>query len=169
MPKLPEPPLAPAVPRFKSRVGSGFLSWPLDPMKTIRAFIIGIMVFVGIAGCSTPSSKVASGQRPVSTTAAAVEDARRLYEMGRLDDAQHKLQAILAIEPDNPKAQYYLALVHRSQELKPQPRGYYQTIPQQPGDQWPNPYQADRSTGKTPSCRKWILFRLTSSERSSPA
>jgi len=101
-------------------------------MKTIRAFIISITVFVGIAGCSTLSPKVASSQRPVSTTAATVEDARRLYEMGRLDDAWHKLQAILAIEPDNQKAQYYLALVHRSQELKPQPRGYYQTIPQQP-------------------------------------
>ena len=100
-------------------------------MKTIRAFIIGITVLAGIAGCSAPSSKVASIQGPVSTTAATVEDARQLYEMGRLDDAQHKLQAVLVIEPDNQKAQYYLALVHRSQDLK-QPRGYYQTIPQQP-------------------------------------
>ena len=100
-------------------------------MKTIRAFIIGITVLAGIAGCSAPSSKVASIQGPVSTTAATVEDARQLYEMGRLDDAQHKLQAVLAIEPDNQKAQYYLALVHHSQDLK-QPRGYYQTIPQQP-------------------------------------
>jgi hypothetical protein len=105
-------------------------------MKTIRAFIIGITVFVGITGCSTPGPKVASNQRPVSTTAAMVEDARLLYEMGRLDDAQRKLQAVFEIEPDNQKAQYYLALVHRSQELsqnrQPQPRGYYQTIPQQP-------------------------------------
>jgi Tfp pilus assembly protein PilF len=101
-------------------------------MKTIRAFIIGVTVFVCIAGCSTPSPKVVRSQRPAPTTAATVEDARLLYEMGRLDDAQHKLQAVLAVEPDNQKAQYYLALVHRSQELKPQPRGYYQTIPQQP-------------------------------------
>ena len=119
--------------RFTPRVGGGsaFFVRPLDTMKTIRAFIIGITVLAGIAGCSAPSSKVASIQGPVSTTAATVEDARQLYEMGRLDDAQHKLQAVLVIEPDNQKAQYYLALVHRSQDLK-QPRGYYQTIPQQP-------------------------------------
>jgi len=98
-------------------------------MKTNRAFIIGITVFVGIAGCSMPSPKVVSSQRPVSTTAAAVEDARQLYEMGRIDDAKQKLQAVLAIEPDNKKAQYYMALIASTPR---QPTGYYQTIPQQP-------------------------------------
>ncbi len=101
-------------------------------MKTIRAFIIGITVFVGIAGCSTPSPKVASIQRPVSTSAATVEDARLLYEAGRLDDAQHKLEAVLKIEPDNKKAQYYMDLIASTRQQPPQPRGYYQTIPQQP-------------------------------------
>jgi Tfp pilus assembly protein PilF len=101
-------------------------------MKNIRAFIFGITVFVSIAGCSAPSPKVASSQRPVSTPAATVEDARYLYEAGRLDDAQHKLEAVLKVEPDNKKAQYYMDLIAAARKQSPQPRGYYQTIPQQP-------------------------------------
>jgi Tfp pilus assembly protein PilF len=101
-------------------------------MKTIRAFIVGITVFVCIAGCSKPSPKVASSQHPVSTPVATVEDAQRLYEMGRLDDAQHKLEAVLKVEPDNKKAQYYMDLIASTRQHPPQPRGYYQTIPPQP-------------------------------------
>ena len=132
--------MALAVPlsRFTSRVGGGsaFFVRPLHTIKTIRTFLVGIAVFVGIAGCSTPSPKVASSRPRDNTTTATVEDARLLYETGKLDDAWRKLQAVLEIEPDNQKAQYYLALVHHSQELSqnqpPTARGYYQTIPQQP-------------------------------------
>jgi Tfp pilus assembly protein PilF len=101
-------------------------------MQTIRAFIIGITVFVGIAGCSSASPKIATSQHQVSTTAATVEDARLLYEAGRLDDAQHKVEAVLKIEPDNKQAQYYMNLIATTRQQPRQPRGYYQTIPQQP-------------------------------------
>ena len=110
-------------------------------MKTIRSFLSIIVLLAAIAGCSAPSPKIASSQRPVSTassTSATVEDARLLYEMGKLDDAQRKLEAALGIEPDNKKAQYYLYLVYQTrakmQEAQdaPTPKGYYQTIPQQP-------------------------------------
>ncbi|MGH7953012.1 MAG: hypothetical protein ACREFE_14005 [Limisphaerales bacterium] len=101
-------------------------------MKTIRAFIIGITVVIGIAGCSTSSSKVATTRQIDSNTATMVEDARLLYEMGQLDAAEKKLQVVLAAEPANAKAHYYLDLVHQAANRKPQPLGYYQTIPQQP-------------------------------------
>ena len=107
-------------------------------MKPIQAFILGITLSVGIVVCSTSSPKVASSHRPDSSTAATVEDARLLYETGKLDDARRKLQAALKIEPENKKAQYYLALVYQcrakiqEQQDKPTPKGYYQTIPQQP-------------------------------------
>ena len=105
-------------------------------MKNIRAFIMGITLLLGLAGCSTPHPKTVTGVPSASTTATALEDGRLLYEMGKLDDSEQKLQAVLEIEPDNTQAQYYLALVHRAQYERqyrqPTPKGYYQTIPQQP-------------------------------------
>ena len=100
-------------------------------MKIIRAFIIVFTVIIGITGCSTPSPKVAS-RRSYSSTATMVDDARYLYEMGKLEAAEKKLQIVLQTEPHNAKAHYYLDLVHQAQQAKPQPRGYYQTFPQQP-------------------------------------
>src|SRR5687768_538000 len=80
-------------------------------MKSVR-FIISVTVLVGIAGCSTPTpNSPISHQSDFATTAAVVEDARRLYEMGKIDAAEQKLQSVLAIEPNNRKARYYLSLV----------------------------------------------------------
>ena len=107
-------------------------------MKTIRAFIISIMIFFGIAGCSTTSQKVASSQQPVSTTAETIEEARLLYESGKMDAAEKELNGVLAVEPKNPKANYYLAIVQQcranlqEQQTKPNPFGYYPTYPPKP-------------------------------------
>jgi beta-lactamase regulating signal transducer with metallopeptidase domain len=44
-----------------------------------------------------------------------VQDARLLYEMGKLDEAEAKLREALAEEPQNPAAHYYLSLVTEAQ------------------------------------------------------
>jgi lipoprotein NlpI len=103
-------------------------------MKTIRAFIFCITILIGIAGCSTSNQKITTGHQLDSTIAATIENARLLYESGRLNVARQELQSVLVIEPDNQAANYYLALVQKCQALnqEPAPLGYYQTIPQQP-------------------------------------
>ena len=45
------------------------------------------------------------------TSSDLVSDAKVLYEMGKLDDAETNLNAALAVNPDNTAAQYYLAQV----------------------------------------------------------
>ena len=105
-------------------------------MKTFRASIIGLTVLVGIAGCSTSTPKVRSSHRPDSTTVARVENARILYRMGKMDDAEQELQRVLAVQAGNPAALYYLVLIQKSRAKKQAredaiPHIYYQTIPQQ--------------------------------------
>jgi Tfp pilus assembly protein PilF len=105
-------------------------------MKTIRAFIFCITIFTGITGCSTSNQKITTGQQSDPTITATIENAQLLYESGRLNAARQELQSVLVIEPDNQAANYYLALIQKCQavnkEPAPAPRGYYQTIPQQP-------------------------------------
>jgi len=43
-----------------------------------------------------------------------VQDGRLLYEMGKLDDAEIKLNQALALNPDNPAAFYYLNLIEQA-------------------------------------------------------
>jgi tetratricopeptide (TPR) repeat protein len=43
-----------------------------------------------------------------------VQDGRLLYEMGKLDDAEIKLNQALALNPDNPAAYYYLNLIEQA-------------------------------------------------------
>jgi general secretion pathway protein D len=45
-------------------------------------------------------------------TATLVQDGRLLYELGRLDEAERKLEQALAQDPGNSSAAYYLSLVH---------------------------------------------------------
>ena len=107
-------------------------------MKNVRAFIIGVTVLVGIAGCSTPDPKSASGHQSEVTTAAKIEDARLFYEAGHIDAAEQILQSVLAIEPNNRKAHYYLSVVQETR-VKNQKRQssrkdwlYYPTYPPKP-------------------------------------
>ncbi len=43
-----------------------------------------------------------------------VQDGKLLYEMGKFDDAEAKLKAAIALNPDNQAAKYYLDLVEQS-------------------------------------------------------
>ena len=46
------------------------------------------------------------------------EDGRRLYEMGRLDEAKAKLSEAAKMEPNNTSDQYYLGLTQQAQQAK---------------------------------------------------
>ena len=103
-------------------------------------FIIAGTVLVGVLGCSTPTptSKNAIGHHSDFAAAAMFEDAKQLFEMGKIDAAEQKLLSVLAIEPNNRKANYYLGLVeeHRARREASQRRpkfwGYYPTYPPRP-------------------------------------
>ena len=47
-----------------------------------------------------------------------VQDGRLLYEMGKLDDAEAKLNQALVINPDNPAAFYYLNLIQQAKFVR---------------------------------------------------
>jgi Tfp pilus assembly protein PilF len=108
-------------------------------MKNVR-LIISVTVLVGIAGCSTPTpNSTISHQSDVADVATTIEDAKQLYEMGKMNAAEEKLQSVLAIEPNNRVARYYLALVKEAQGRKaaverrsPKFWGYYPTDPPKP-------------------------------------
>lgn len=54
--------------------------------------------------------------------AALVQDAKLLYESGKLDEAKTKLEEALKLEPDNEAAQLYLNRVRKAQAAKPDVR-----------------------------------------------
>ena len=66
------------------------------------------------------------------------EEAKQLFEVGKINAAEQKLLSVLAIEPNNRKARYYLALVEQRQvEREAQQRrqrlwGFYPTYPLKP-------------------------------------
>ena len=107
-------------------------------MKSIVAIYIGIAVLIGVVGCSSSNPKLANHHPSDTRAAATIEDARVLYESGDMDSAEQELRGVLAFEPNNLKAKYYLTLVQEcrtkrlEQQTKPTPRGYYQTFPPQP-------------------------------------
>lgn len=106
-------------------------------MKTFR-FIIVVTVLVGVLGCSTSTSKNAIGHHSDFAAAAMMEDAKRLFEVGEIDAAEQKLLSVLAIEPNNRRAHYYLTLVEERQaereasQRRQKPWGYYPTYPPRP-------------------------------------
>ena len=106
-------------------------------MKSLR-FIVAVTVLVGILGCSTPTSKNAIGRHSDFAAAAMTEDAKRLFEAGEIDGANQKLLSVLAIGPNNRKANYYLTLVEecKAKSEASQHRqkfwDYYPTYPPKP-------------------------------------
>jgi Tfp pilus assembly protein PilF len=107
-------------------------------MKTFR-FIIPITVVLGVLGCSTPTPKNAIAHHSDSAAAAAmIEDAKHLFEDGKIDAAEQKLLSVLAIEPNNRKPYYYLALIKESQFKREASQrsqkfwGYYPTYSPKP-------------------------------------
>jgi hypothetical protein len=99
----------------------------------MRANIVVILISAalasGILGCSSPSSKPSSSLQQASSPN-PLRDAYLFYEMGKLDAAEKKLQAILQKEPHNSDAGYLLSLVHEAQ-YREQPKAYYPTLPPQ--------------------------------------
>ncbi|HKQ37774.1 MAG TPA: hypothetical protein VJ063_06825 [Verrucomicrobiae bacterium] len=105
-------------------------------MKNVQ-FIVGVAVLVGIAGCSTPTPNSEISHQSDFAKAAMIEDAQQLYEMGKLDAAEQRLQSVLAIDPNNRKARYYLSLVKEARGRVERERsrkfwGYYPTYPLKP-------------------------------------
>ena len=85
------------------------------------------------SGCST--AKPAQSQSH-NFEAVTVDTAREQYESGKLESAKENLLAVLRVDPKNQAAQYYLHLVEEAQAARlanvNQPKGWYQTMPQQP-------------------------------------
>ena len=109
-------------------------------MKNVRLIITVILLF-GIAGCSTPTPNSAISHQPSFATRAVVgvEEAKQLYEMGNIEAAKQKLLTVLAIEPNNRAALYYLTLIKEEEERspspsprRPKPWGFYPTFPPKP-------------------------------------
>ena len=95
----------------------------------------GLVVLFAFAGCSTSTSK-ANSNHASTATARELSDAKLLYEMGKLDVAVQKLDAVLRTEPGNAAAVHLLGLVRDRQAMREsgleRPLGYIQTIPPQP-------------------------------------
>jgi predicted Zn-dependent protease len=105
-------------------------------MRASFVVILGSLALVsGILGCSAPSSKPSSSRQQTSSPN-PLRDAYLLYEMGKLDAAEQKVQAILKTQPDNPAAGYLLSLLQEAQYMREtgreRPWGYIQTYPPQP-------------------------------------
>ncbi len=99
-------------------------------MKARLTSLIGTLLLLALTGCCSSKPKVSQDARAIC---AQVSDGRLLYEMGKLELAEQKLLAALAVQPDSAEARYYLDLVHQSlQSQRRQPWGFYQTYPQQP-------------------------------------
>jgi Tfp pilus assembly protein PilF len=103
----------------------------------------GIQICIGIAllGCSVGCSKALNSQVVKNVNEepyrAELQDARVMFEMGHLDNAEQELRRILQADCDNKSAKYYLALIghvraRRSSGFGRQPNFWFQTIPQQP-------------------------------------
>jgi hypothetical protein len=105
-------------------------------MTTHRMILLsGLLVLFALAGCSTSGSKADSSPAAAST-ARNLSDAKLLYELGKLDMAEQKLDEILRTEPGNPAAVYLLCLVRDREAMRDRglerPWGYIQTDPPQP-------------------------------------
>ncbi len=53
-----------------------------------------------------------------SKAGSLVQDGKLLYEMGKFEDAEAKLNAALVLNPDNQAAHYYLALIEQSRQAR---------------------------------------------------
>jgi len=95
-------------------------------MKIFRICAVALLSVIA-TGCTSPKAgPVAS----VSQLQQTVMEGKRLWELGELDEAEVKFQKVLAIQPDNAAAAYYLALVHREQtdHRRPAIFTYHKTV-----------------------------------------
>lgn len=80
----------------------------------MRIFGIFAFSFICVFGGGCASKTIA----PVADRTALQQtliDGKQLWELGKLDEAELKLQKVLDVETNNAAAAYYLALVHREQ------------------------------------------------------
>jgi beta-lactamase regulating signal transducer with metallopeptidase domain/Flp pilus assembly secretin CpaC len=86
--------------------------------------ILGILAFSAIAVPMGEAPEKTSDNPTVATNGIEgkmeagnlAQDGKLLYEMGKFDEAETKLKAALALNPDNQAAQYYLDLVKKSRQ-----------------------------------------------------
>lgn len=104
-------------------------------MKTVLKILLSGFLLTTLVGCTTSTPKVNPSRKPVAR-GTELNDARLLYELGKFDAAEQKLEGVLRKDPDNPIAIYLLAMVekgrYRRESGQEQPWGYYPTIPPQP-------------------------------------
>jgi type II secretory pathway component GspD/PulD (secretin)/beta-lactamase regulating signal transducer with metallopeptidase domain len=92
--------------------------------------ILGILAFSAVAlPMGQAPEKTNAPNAPVSDStigtnaaesAQLVRDGKLLYEMGKLDDAEAKMRAALALNPDTQAAHYYLDLIAQSRQAPTQ-------------------------------------------------
>ena len=78
-------------------------------MTIYRIFAVGVISVIA-SGCISPKSVPSAADSQIQQ---AVMDGRKLWELGKLDEAEVRFQTALAIDTNNAAAAYYLALVHR--------------------------------------------------------
>lgn len=104
-------------------------------MKTVLKIVFSSLLLAALVGCTTSIPKVNASHEPVAW-GTDLNDARLLYELGKLDAAERKLEGVLQKDLDNPMAIYLLVMVekgrYRRESGQDQPWGYFQTIPPQP-------------------------------------
>ncbi len=66
---------------------------------------------------STATNSISDSENK-SKAGSLVQDGKLLYEMGKFDDAEAKLNAALVLNPDNQAAHYYLALIEQSRQAR---------------------------------------------------
>jgi len=93
-------------------------------------------------------------------SAALTQDGKTLYEMGKFDDAEAKLRAALALNPDNQAAHYYLDLVEKSR-WAPKPQGPIIVYPASDGSRT-NSGDVHTSPGREAIFHKLNSLRLES-------
>ena len=100
----------------------------------MKAFL-SILILACTVGCSA-TNQTAMRSTKQSPAIPSLKTAEQCYHDGQFDSAELALRAVLKADPKNQEARYYLSLVYRSEaevaSRQPKPRGYYQTIPQQP-------------------------------------
>jgi beta-lactamase regulating signal transducer with metallopeptidase domain len=86
--------------------------------------ILGILAFTAVALPMGEAPEQTNDNPTVATNAVEgkiearelVQNGKLLYEMGKFDDAEVKLKAATALDPDNQSALYYLDLIEKSRQ-----------------------------------------------------
>jgi len=102
-------------------------------MKFVFFLLLSFSTALYFSDCSTAKPTQSQSQH---FEAATGDIAKEQYESGKLETAKENLLAVLKADPKNQAAEYYLHLVEEAQSARlanaSQPKGWHQTIPQQP-------------------------------------